>query len=409
MKTTTLFIYLDGCQHDYISKKNTPFLYELGQKGTGRKVRTTAGFTQRTPMLTGTYPSTSGHFTWYLFDPSNSPFKWIRPFGFSKTILSYSPLIKRAIRMVTKIATSTYYPDPAHIPLDLLPYFDVSINKFRLEKELSHLPNIFSVCDERGLKYFNAMETFATVGSKPYTHFFRTAEKTLKADQLCNIYLTHLGDLDILGHKHGPGSKEVNTRLKEIDEEIEHFCYLLSRRYSNYNILVASDHGMRKITGSVPLLEQLTDIELRVPRDYLYFLDATLARFWFKDERSKERIQAILSNIHHGHMLTEQEKLEKHINFKNNKYGDTLFWLDSGWVSCPSFFQKTLRGTKGVHGYLDDEQMLGTFIVYSSKEEIEGTERDVVELVDTFPTLLSLLGISKVPCEGTSVIRRNDT
>lgn len=409
MKTTTLFIYLDGCRHDYITKKNSPFLHGLGQKGTRKKVRTTAGFTQRTPMLTGTYPSTSGHFTWYLYDPSNSPFKWVRPFGFSRKVFAYNPFIKRAIRMVTKIATSTYYPDPAHIPLNLLPYFDVSINKFSLEKELSHLPNVFSACNKNGLKYLNAMETFATVGSKPYTHFFRVAEKTLKANQFYNVYLTHLGDLDILGHKHGPDSNEVNIRLREIDEEIEHFCHLLSRKYSSYNILVVSDHGIRKITGSVPLLEQLTDIELRVPRDYLYFLDATLARFWFKDERSKERIQAILSNIHQGHMLSEQEKLEKHINFKNNKYGDAFFWLDSGWVFCPSFFQKTLRGTKGVHGYLDDEQMLGTFIVYSSKEEIEGVERDVVELVDTFPTLLSLLGISKVPCEGSSVIKESSS
>lgn len=402
---TTVFIYLDACRFDYITKSNSPFLFEMAQKGVCKKVRTTAGFTQRTPMLTGSYPSTSGHFTWYLYDPVNSPFRWVKPFGFAKELLAYNRFAKWTIRMLTKTMTGNVYPDPAYIPLDLLPYFDASINKFPLEKELGHLPNIFSVCKQKGLEYMNSMNTFSRVGSKNHDEFFNTVEKSLQAGKKYDLYLTHLGDLDVLGHKFGPGSRLVEETLYGIDCHIEEMCNLLSKNYESYRILVVSDHGMREVAKFVDVMAGLEEVELNVPRDYLYFLDATLARFWFKTERTKRDVVEKLLGMGCGHILSDEEEKKRHIYFHDNRYGELYFWLDKGYVICPSFFQKNRQGTKGMHGYLDDEQMLGAFLVYSSKEEIEGVECDVVELVDTFPTLLSLADIGQVPCEGSSVIR----
>lgn len=406
MKATTVFIYLDACRFDYISKKSSPFLFEIGEKGLRKKVRPTAGFTQRTPMLTGTYPSTSGHFTWYLYDPMNSPFRWIRPFGFSKKVLAYNRFAKWAVRMLTKIITGNIYPDPAYIPLDLLPYFDVSINKFPLEQELSHLPNIISLCKKNGLKYMNAMNTFSTVGSKHYGEFFKLVQKSLKAGKKHDLYLTHLGDLDVMGHKHGPDSRLVSETLHNIDQHIEQLCSLLSKNYDSYKILLVSDHGMRMISSFVDIVEILGQLKSKVPKDFLYFLDSTLARFWFKNEKAKKEVMEKLLEIGYGRIISDEEKKKRHMNFNDNRYGDLYFWLEKGCVLCPSFFQKKPEGTRGMHGYLDDDLMLGTFIVYLSNEEIEGVKSDVVELVDTFPTLLDLIGISsKVPCEGQSILK----
>ncbi|MEM3046640.1 MAG: alkaline phosphatase family protein, partial [Candidatus Bathyarchaeia archaeon] len=217
MRVPTVFIYLDGWRHDYISSKWTPWLHELSLESVWKKVRPTAGFTQRTPMLTGLYPETSGHFTWYRYDPENSPFRWVKPLSFLGGAASYNLLAKVAIRMATKVLTGTVRPDPAFIPLSQLPYFDLSINKRPLREELSPLVNLLSICDEEGLRYLDALNTFRTVGSKRYTSIFEQAQRSIAAGDRYGAYLLHLGELDGLGHRYGPDTAVLRDALSLID------------------------------------------------------------------------------------------------------------------------------------------------------------------------------------------------
>jgi len=405
MRQTTVFIYLDGCRFDYINPTDSPFLFELGGKGIRKKVRATAGFTQRTAMLTGTYPSTSGHFTWYLYDPLNSPFAWLRPFAFSKRLTAYNPLVKRTIRTWTRILTGAVRPDPAYIPLDLLSYFDLSINRSPLEQELAHLPNVFSVCQKSGLRSLNEMDSFATIGSRPYTRLFTLLEKSLRANQAYDLYLAHLADLDLLGHKYGPDSGPVKEAVNQIDNGVAHLCDLLKTRYRSHNLLVVSDHGMRQVSGSINITADLARLESKAPEDYVYFLDSTMARFWFRSRRAREEVEEMLLCLGHGRTLSDEERRRLHVDFSDNRYGDILFWLDKGCVISPSFFQRSTGDLKGMHGYVDDDLMLGAFIVYSTNESLEGVDRQTLELVDTFPTLLDLLPVAeKPPSDGTSAL-----
>lgn len=107
----------------------------------------------------------------------------------------------------------------------------------------------------------------------------------------------------------------------------------------------------------------------------------------------------------HGRTLSDEERRRLHVDFSDNRYGDILFWLDKGCVISPSFFQRSTGDLKGMHGYVDDDLMLGAFIVYSTNESLEGVDRQTLELVDTFPTLLDLLPVAeKPPSDGTSAL-----
>ncbi len=408
MRTPTLFIYLDGCRYDYVSKEYTPWLHEMGLEGVQKRVRTTAGFTQRTPMLTGAYPETSGHFTWYRYDPKNSPFRWVQPFSFLKGAASYNPLAKVAIRMVTKVVTRTVRPDPAYIPLDQLPCFDLCVNKRPLKQELGHLVNLLSVCDGNGVNYLDALNTFRSIGSKRYASFFKQARRSLTAKVRYEAYLVHLGDLDVLGHRYGPDMAALGETLRLIDEELKHLCDALRERYGGYKVLVVSDHGMRRVTGVVDVWGNLRKLNSRIGDDYLCFLDATLARFWFNTARARREVLEMLDDTRNGHVLSRQEMRQLHIDFPDNAYGDVLFWLDRGFLVCPNFFQAEQAQTLGMHGYLNDDEMLGVLIAYSSGEHLRGDEREIVDLVDVFPTLIDLLGLSlPAQCEGRSILAMN--
>jgi predicted AlkP superfamily pyrophosphatase or phosphodiesterase len=408
MRVPTVFVYLDGWRHDYVSSRWTPWLHELSRESVWKRVRPTAGFTQRTPMLTGVYPETSGHFTWYRYDPENSPFRWIRPFGFLGGAASYNRLAKVAIRMATKALTQTVRPDPTFIPLSQLPYFDLSINKRPLKEELSHLVNLLSICDENGLRYLNALNTFRMIGSKRYAGLLGQVRGSIVAGDPYDAYLLHLGELDGLGHKYGPDMVFLGDTLRLIDQELERLCQTVRERYGGYKVLLVSDHGMRRVTGVLDLWRDLEQLEYRAPKDYLFFLDSALARFWFRSIRARREVLTLLNQTGNGHVLSEEEMKRHRIAFTDNSYGEVLFWLEKGFLVCPSFFQKEQVHTLGMHGYLNDEEMLGLLVARSSTESLEGDEREIVDLVDVFPTLLDLLGLS-IPgqCEGRSVLVRN--
>ena len=74
---------LDAYKEEYISKSNTPFLYNLANEGKYiEKIIPSAGFCERTEIFFGLKPNESGFFTAIGFDPDNSPYKRSRMLTF---------------------------------------------------------------------------------------------------------------------------------------------------------------------------------------------------------------------------------------------------------------------------------------------------------------------------------------
>ena len=74
-RETTVLILLDAFRWDYLDAQNTPNLWSMRERGLYvRRLRPSLGFCERTELLTGAYPVTTGNFTAIGYDPSGSPF-----------------------------------------------------------------------------------------------------------------------------------------------------------------------------------------------------------------------------------------------------------------------------------------------------------------------------------------------
>lgn len=411
-RTITLFVYLDACGYDSISKRGSPTIWELATSGLMKRTCPVAGFCQRTPMLTGTYPQTSNHFARYILSPKASPFTWIRGFPWLRSVANYEAIpswlalsLKLGIRNLTKLLTRTLDPDPAYIPLDLLPFFDVVDNKVPIEEELRHVPNVFSVCRQSGKRYRYFFPRFPVRWSfsKPYS----TARRLLERGDGCDFLMIHEVLLDFIGHGAGIDSARYAHALLWIDQRLEELLKLLRDKYESFNVVIASDHGMVEVKGKIDLRGTLAKLTYRPIRDYLYFLDSTLARFWFLNEQAGKDITRALSNVPHGHILGQSEREGLKINFNHDGYGELLFCTDPGYLISPNFFQPKGEGPRTMHGYVDEvSQQQGMMVVYSSSGEVqEMTPDEPLPLVDVFPTLLTCMGLPIPPtCEGHSAI-----
>lgn len=381
----TFFLYLDGCRYDYISQENTPFLYQLSKDGFFSRVKTVPGFTQEATMMTGKEPNETGYFTWYRYAPDRSPFIWVRPLGFLKHMrkLRIYYAIKVAIREITQLITGKEYPDPGFIPLDILPLFE------NVSATLpNHLPNLSSLCRLSKRSCFEQTSTRGFMRSKRCSELFRPVIKSIGSSRPYDLYLVHVGELDGLGHRYGPHPELFQDSLREIDAWVHGTFGSATKRKLALNLIIVSDHGMFDVKDTVDIERKLELIPLKVPEDYLYFLDSTIARFWFFNAKAKRLVEEILSTVPNGHILSQQEKEKLKIDFKlDNFYGELLFWVDKGYMIFPNFFQSiTQDKTSGMHGYIDDED--GALIIHSSAGILRDVSnmygKDVVPLSKVF-------------------------
>jgi len=359
----------------------------MGRKGWMGRTKTVPGFTQGTAIVTGKYPDETNHFTWYRYSPKNSPFLWLKPFKAFRILPQfrfYDP-IKVIIRKTTGLITKRKYPDPAHIPLDLVPYFE------NIGAEIpTHLRSLISICRSSSRRCLDLMLNYGFIGTERCTKIFNTVYETIKKGDAYDLYMIHVGELDILGHRFGPRPELFKKYLGEIDACIEQLYELAHRHSHMCNIVIVSDHGMYDVLGTVDIAGKLKQLKLRLHKDYIYFLDSTMARFWFLNDRSRSPIEEMLKTIPHGHIVSDDEKKEYHVNFKDNLYGDVIFWLSKGYIIFPNFFQtNNFNRPKGMHGYMDDED--GVLITYSDEKLYDKNINAPVPLTNVFTLVLDMM------------------
>ena len=128
-------------------------------------------------------------------------------------------------------------------------------------------------------------------------------------------------------------------------------------------------------------------------KDYLLFLDSTMARFWFFNEKSRKIIEDIvnskLSNV--GKVIDVEIAKKYKIPYQDTRYGDLIWWAKPGILIYPDYFHR-FEKYKAMHGYDSyHEKMKGFSIIYS--KDVEHKEIQEAQLVDVCPTICDLLEI----------------
>jgi len=425
-----LFILLDAFRHDYINAVDTPFLFEAAQKGIyAKKLKSTTGFTQRTAILTGSMGAASGMFTMYTFDRDGSPFgflengqkrngldrlaHWVEKVPavlglrrVKRLILEWEQQRDRLYRQWIQNEAKKYanHAPPAFIPLTLLPHIGVSEDNRPI-----HLPRalaqetIFDVFAREGIEYkFLMFPAFNCEDEAMLQLFLSEAHSSVA------VILGQFSDSDLLIHHCGPSSAKRRSVTGEIDRRLREIaaCY-----GDDVTWVVIGDHGMTDVVEEVDVAGEVAALEkgaeARYGRDYLLFLDSTMARFRWLTEKGRRFVSSIAEAKlfqQKGTFVDSELAARYSIPLGDRRYGDVIWWANLGTLIFPDYFHDRYTHNKGMHGYdSEHDDMKGFFLAFGPR--ISSKIVAEAHLVDVCASLCTLVGVSPPASnEGNSIL-----
>jgi predicted AlkP superfamily pyrophosphatase or phosphodiesterase len=402
----TLFLIIDAGRADYIRPDSMPFLHGLAQQGLKGQFISPPGFAQRTAFFTGRYPDTSGNLSAFCFDPDNSPFRWLRKLGPLPLLVRPRKIFvpaRRAIKYISKWTSDCYHTDPGWIPTRFQPFFrPCEDSKPVHDPGALGATSIYDLCREHGLNYTYRAHPVSGDDDK----VFAGLVKDLRAGAPYDLYAAQFSILDQQGHLHGPESSHIQTTcLRALDRKIAGVHAALAAGYDEWDLFVCADHGMAQVQRRVNVLKELKRLPIKPARDYVVFVNSTLAVFWYLTERGRVEIEAALPHLQGGRMLSDDERRERRIPTER-RWGDRMFAADPGVLFWPDYFHVVDSTIRGMHGYLDKSlETYGMGVLASNRGAVPQGSFEARPLVDVFPTLCRLLDVPEPPGhEGRSVL-----
>tara|TARA_B100000242_G_scaffold3345_1_gene1984 strand:+ start:889 stop:2088 length:1200 start_codon:yes stop_codon:yes gene_type:complete len=367
-----ILVLLDAFRCDYISRENTPNLFDLiDDSKYYKKIVPSFGFCERTEILVGKSSLESGYFTALGYDPKNSPYKdleivlTIFEFLESKSPEIVKKVLRRFFWYLYKKKPGTFFP--FNIPFKKLSDFRLTEDGFDnliISSEDSIYNKGFGVFKRASTDMSSAMigcdesrlnDVLENLGNPNYQFF--------------PVYVSKM---DFIGHYFGTSSNETFNALKEVDEQISNFVADAKMINHKIKIILCGDHGMTDICKKIDIEKKLKDSfkEEIISNKLNYFIDSTLIRFWFNDENLRTQLKVFLHEnfISFGDIVHAKDYEEKGIP-KNKMYGDMIFLCHSGVIISPDFFNSK-KNLKGMHGYIPkDDSNFGFCMIIENKGE----------------------------------------
>ena len=388
-----ILLQIDACRNDYISETKTPFISKLISDGNSGILKPTFGFEPDAAYIAGLFPDEADGGAQFWYDPVGSPFgslsylpKWL-----NKLPRVPNKIARKIIQLNSRKHSQSPTFSTACIPFHLLKYFSFPMQYSMDHKSFVKSNTVFDYLRENNELYFfhcfpNHKVDINSVVSHVESELFPPA----------TFAFLHIGDLDRVGHQFGPDSNEISEMLTKVDNGLKEIYEIASLRFENVHLLLIGDHGMVEVKNHLNIWEQLIQLPLKLEKDYLFFIDSTMVRFWFFSSKSKDIICNLLQTIPNGHILTESEKTKYHLNYSHNKFGNIIFLADPGVLLFPNFYQNQ-DPVKGMHGYApESKDQQSIFIINSTRinKDKEPEEPKLpIDMRRIFPTTLDLLGL----------------
>jgi predicted AlkP superfamily pyrophosphatase or phosphodiesterase len=391
----TVLVLVDALRHDYLTEEDAPFLYELARGGLYGSLIPTFGFDPDAAHFAGLFPDEGESGAHYWFDPAHSPFGFTKFFPALLDTLPEWPqrvghkLIQWMVQRTSKNMVLHNQASTALVPFRFLHYFDFSQKRLPFEAGFAPRQTIFDLLEEAGKGWFFHANPLHRVNSAAVLARVKDEVKPP-----CAFAYLLIGDLDHAGHDFGPASAERKAVLRQVDACLREIHREVSKRFEVVNWILFGDHGMVEVKSITDVWGALFGAKLKIGKDYVFFLDSTMARFWFFNEVAKAQVTSALASVKGGRLLTQEDLDHYHLNFSHNRFGDLFFLADPGVLISPNFFQGK-RMVKGMHGYapeFPDHQ--AAVIINSPHVPPSGRLAAPVDMRQLFPTVLKFLGLN---------------
>jgi hypothetical protein len=315
-------------------------------------LRTVLGFSSGAipSLLTGRTPSQHGHWNLFYYDPTGSPFSWLRGLHhFPDKLVNHrvsQKLIKEAGRRLFHMGAQF----ECYVKPTLMPYFNWVERRCIYEPGgISGAPSIFDDLVASGIPY------------RAYSYHHWNDEQILELAQkdLVNsnaeFFFVYLCQLDAELHSFWTHPERLESMLSQYEVKLRRLFETALQLDPNASIAICSDHGMAPVTDRFDLVKEIDSLGFKMPDDYLGVYDSTMARFWFFNEKARASVNACLQKQNCGRMLSDDELEDLGVCFPDRRFGETIFLLNSGWMFYRSDFHSGNWLPNGMHGYHPDD------------------------------------------------------
>ena len=413
-RETTVLVLLDAFRWDYLDAQNTPSLWSMRGRGRYvRRLRPSLGFCERTELLTGAYPVTTGNFTAIGYDPSGSPFQRLHPLLRLLTPLDQRCRVRSVLRRVlTHTLRRLGIRMPIfQIPFDQLRFFALTEDRRdHFDAQAFAVESLVDVMRANGRRAYAGAFTALGKPNGDDENRIRLTLTHISAEY--DLYLIYLGEPDRVGHRYGPDSTQRPAMTRQIDAQIRRLQDAFGSHFDAVHWVILGDHGMvqvnRQVDAGAVLHAAARRHGLRLGRDYHVFLDSTMVRVWTLDPQVTQLFAQVftgppLAGV--GQLMTRSLADKLHIPPPGKRYGDLIWWCDPGVLVFPDYFH-VAQPVKGMHGYepgLPESQ--GMALVVSPR--VSPSEVAQGELIDVCPTLCDLMNLHHpAQNQGTSFLER---
>ncbi len=381
-KGICLVIMLDAFRHDYPDRSPGGFFRELAACGSCGSLVPPFGFETDGAYLAGLHPDECDEGFHFWCSPETSPFRILKGWG---RLLDAIP---HGLQRIPRIALGRMGLAPYDIPFSVLPFMDARRKGNPFDRCRYPSETFFDMIRREGGKW---IYLGAPVSSCSARRIHRELRAGLPSD--LDLVFLMIGDLDPVGHAFGPRSSQLEKRLAEVEETIKDIFRLLRKKYGRVKAAIFGDHGMTGVRRHIDIKGALESARSRPPRDYLFFLDSTVARFWFFNECARAEVTDILGGLTGGRIISGRQKEDYRINYAHCRFGELMFWADEGGLIFPNFYQS---GTPvaAMHGYRSEAvEDRAAFIFYDSEQRLSSLAKNPARTVEMFPAIVSMLGL----------------
>jgi predicted AlkP superfamily pyrophosphatase or phosphodiesterase len=337
-----LFVFIDACGWEII--KNDPFAREFAPMR--KRLESVFGYSSACvpSILSGAWPVEHRNWSYFVYDPKNSPFKSLSWMQWLPAALTSRRIFRRQLSKLVKAQLKFKgYFDLYNIPFKYITLFDFTEKKSPLQpKGMNRGPNIFDYLEERRIPYHV---------SDPALQERQNLDalmQDIRAESVDFAFLYWPG-LDGLLHRVGNTSPEIKPKLREYEQWISELVACTKQHYEEVNLFIFSDHGMANCDELIDLKAQIERLPLKFGKDYAAVYDSTMARFWFFNDAARRQIQTALSIVPQGRILPDSELEEMGTLFPDRYFGELIFLVKEGVLIVPSHMGE--RPIRAMHGY----------------------------------------------------------
>lgn len=254
-----------------------------------------------------------------------------------------------------------------------------------------------------------------------FDDFPAALEKWPKLDTRLDWFEIHA--YDIASHYNVSNAAVMKLRGRQLDDFAKAYhdkCVAAGRRF----VLVV-DHGQEPVVGSVSV-EKVVRKSGAKPSELVYFTAQGVAKFWFRTDAARKKVEAALRATPHLHIMDWKELNERFGFDLGREWGELYAIADNGRVFFPHDFHHLLAhlhlgltnpemrsrlwnfNIAAYHGQMPGHPSeLGFMVTGDDSIRSNVAKGGMIRIVDVATTLLSLVGAKPLAHMDGGVVYQN--